>query len=168
MRAVPSPSRVVAVLSFVALAGVCSAARAQPATPAPIPYPSVSAARAALIARDGVDGVIVTHPDGWILVTDAYASVQWSFTPEGYYAYPALVRRSIKRDPKGEPQIEIAALCEAAKEACDKLMVEFEQSSDRMRQSIRARNRQGSSQEMERLQRGSPPSPPETQPPSQK
>ncbi len=110
-----------------------------------IDYPSVAAARAALEAKDG-DGVVVTHPDGWMIVNEPQAAAQWSFTPQGHYAYPALVRRTVRRDAAGTFSVEVTSLCEVEAEPCARLVTEFENLNDRVTQSIRARARQGSIQ----------------------
>lgn len=123
------------------LAGLCAPAVAQPAG---IGYTTVTQARAALEARDGQD-VTVTHADGWTHVQDPAGSAQWSFTPPGHAAHPAAVRRVIRRSPSGEVAVDIDLLCEAPAEACTGLRAEFEQFSERIRQSVKARGRQGSS-----------------------
>jgi hypothetical protein len=120
--------------------------RAQTAdTAASIAYPTVAAARSALEAMDG-NGAIVTHPEGWMIANEPLASAQWSFTPEGHYAYPAVVRRTVKRDAGGAVSVETASLCEAGADACARLLTEFASLNDRVSQSIRAKARQGSMQ----------------------
>ena len=134
--------------SILALAGT---AMAQP-SPMPavsalaattIEYPSVAAARAALEALDG-NGAVVTHADGWMIVNEPMAAAQWSFTPPGHYAHPSLVRRVIQRSGGGAVAVQVATLCEAPREACDRLKAEFEAMNERITQSVRARGRQGS------------------------
>jgi hypothetical protein len=111
----------------------------------PIEFPSVAAALKALEARDG-NGTIVTHADGWIIVNEPLASAQWSFTPADHPAYPAVVRRVIKRAPDGLVSVEIGSRCEAPEAACTQLLAEFAALSDRVTQAVKARGRQGSSQ----------------------
>ncbi len=111
--------------------------------PARIDFPSVSAALTALEARDG-NGTIVTHSEGWTIVNEPLASAQWSFTPSGHSAYPAVVRRVIKRPPGGAVSVEIASLCEAPEAACSSLIAEFRAMNERITQAIRAQGRQGS------------------------
>jgi hypothetical protein len=111
----------------------------------PIDFPSVAAALKALEARDG-NGAIVTHADGWTIVNEPLASAQWSFTPADHPAYPAVVRRVIKRAPDGLVSVEIGSLCDAPKAACTKLLAEFAAMNDRVTQAVKARARQGSSQ----------------------
>lgn len=130
-------------LAAAALLGAVALAQAQ--TPAAgIGYTTVAQARAALEARDGQD-VTVTHADGWTHVQDPAGAAQWSFTPPGHAAHPAAVRRVIRRSPSGEVAVDIDLLCEAPAEACTGLRAEFEQFSERIRQSVKARGRQGSS-----------------------
>ncbi|MGY0196924.1 hypothetical protein ACWA7J_17795 [Leptothrix sp. BB-4] len=136
----------IALASLLA-AAVCSTAQAQEqaqptAQPVPpIPYTRVAEALAALEARDG-NGTIVTHADGWTTVNDPMASAQWSFTPPGHPAHPALVRRVVERPPVGELRIDIQTLCESANAAaCTQLRSDFEAMSDRIRQALKARSR---------------------------
>jgi len=136
-----------ALLALAAAFG--SAALAQPApTPAPAPpppriaYATVADALKALEARDG-NGTIVVHTDGWTIVNDPQATAQWSFTPSGHYAYPAVVRRVVLRNGR-DVSVDIATLCEAPAEACERLQVEFATMNDRITQSVKARGRQGS------------------------
>jgi hypothetical protein len=88
-----------------------------------IGYASVGEALKALKAKPGV--TIITKPDGWVIATEPDVYAQWSFTPEGHYAYPTVVRRTIQQSPTGEVHVETAALCGADKASCDKLMAEF-------------------------------------------
>lgn len=106
-----------------------------------IGFPSVDSALKALSARDG-DGAIVTHADGWTYVNEPLASAQWSFTPIGHYAYPAVVRRTIKHSPDGSVAVETASLCEAPEAECSQLLAEFVAMNERIAQAVRARGRQ--------------------------
>lgn len=135
-------------LSFfmVALACAVSASAQTPAPePARIDFPSVAAALTALEARDG-NGTIVTHSDGWTIVNEPLASAQWSFTPSGHAAYPAVVRRVIKRPPAGTVTVEVSSLCEAPPAECSKLLAEFHAMNERITQAVKAQGRQGSAQ----------------------
>lgn len=135
------------LLATAAMAPAWAQERAQEPAPSaarpvpPIPYASVAEALAALEARDG-NGTIVTHADGWTTVNDPMASAQWSFTPAGHPAHPALVRRIVERQPVGELRIDVQTLCEAANPAaCTQLRSDFEAMSDRIRQALKARGR---------------------------
>jgi hypothetical protein len=96
-----------------------------------IGYASVKEALEELKAKPGV--VIVTKPDGWIIATEPKVYAQWSFTPEGHYAHPAVVRRLVQQRPDGEVYVETSALCGAEQHSCDRLMAEFRESNDKLR-----------------------------------
>lgn len=118
-------------------------AASSPAAPRLAEYTSVAQALAELSARDGA-GTIVVHSDGWTIINELGAQAQWSFTPTGHRAHPAVVRRTVRRDGKSQVNVETASLCEGSQPACDMLLKEFEAMNDRITQSIRARARQGS------------------------
>lgn len=99
---------------------------------ASIGYPSVAAALGALRARKDVK---VSVQGGWTVVTEQDGLTLWSFTPEGHPAYPAAVRRQVVQKD-GAWYVNMNALCEATKVACDKLMEDFKVLNERMRQSI--------------------------------
>jgi hypothetical protein len=109
----------------------------------PIVHTSVAEALAALKARDG-NGTVVTESEGWVIVNEPAAAAQWSFTPTGHAAHPAVVRRIIRRPADGPPTVETETLCEAGAQACTALTHEFEAMNDRITQSVKARGRQGS------------------------
>ena len=103
-------------------------------------YRTVSEALAALKAKPGVN--ITTNPDGWTIGTEPGGMGQWSFTPPGHYAYPAVVKRLIKQRPNGDVFIEMSALCEAQKISCDKLVEESKELNNRMADNIQRRLQQ--------------------------
>lgn len=107
---------------------------------AAIPFATVADALAALKARDG-DSVTVMTADGWVTVDEPSAAARWSFTPSGYYAYPAVVKRVIKRSAGGAAEVETTSLCESDKASCGKLLAEFHELDERIRQAIQARGR---------------------------
>ena len=96
----------------------------QPLPEAPdstIGYESVAAALLGLRARSGV---VFTTENGWLIATDEAAYTIWSFAPQGYPAFPAVVKRQVI--PKGTgSRIEMSVHCEASKEACDDLVRTF-------------------------------------------
>ena len=104
-------------------------------------FKSVQEALDTLKATAGVE-ITTTQPDGWTVANDSKNNTQWSFTPLGHYAHPAVVKRAIKQSPIGQIYIEMSGLCQAEKEPCDKLMSEFEQLNERMRQNIQRRLQQ--------------------------
>lgn len=98
-------------------------------------YKTVAGALAGLKARPGAI-VAVTQPDGWTVITLPEPEYElWSFTPPGHYAHPAAVRRAIKQ-ANGRVYVEMTALCEADKASCDRLVREFQQLNQKMREDI--------------------------------
>ena len=131
---------------FLVVFALALSARAQAPSPEParIDFPSVAAALKDLESRDG-NGTVVAHADeGWTIVNEPLASAQWSFVPSGHPAYPAVVRRIIRRSSDGKVSVETASLCEASRDACSALLSEFAALNDRITQAVKARGRQGS------------------------
>jgi hypothetical protein len=86
-----------------------------------IEYETVAEALEALRSKAGV---VFTMENGWLIVTDEPAYAIWSFAPQGYPAFPAVVKRSVT--PRGSGStIQMAVHCEASKEACDDLVRTF-------------------------------------------
>ena len=104
-------------------------------TESQLPYNTVSEALEAVKAKPGAR-VSVTKPDGWIIVSEAGGNVQWSFTPTGHYAYPAVVNREIKQRNNGDVFVEMRSICHAEKKACDKLLSEFEEMNAQMARNV--------------------------------
>ncbi|MFO1337337.1 MAG: hypothetical protein U1F53_03740 [Burkholderiaceae bacterium] len=128
-------------LAIVAVSTALPAAAEGPPPPmAKIGYASVALALKDLESRDG-NGTVVTHADGWTVINEPLASAQWSFTPPGYYAHPAVVRRTIKRSPDGAVSVDTASLCEAPEAECSKLLAEFAAMNERITQAVKARGR---------------------------
>ena len=93
-----------------------------------IGYPSVAAALAALKARSDVD---ISTVRGWTIISDKKSLAVWSFAPESYPAYPAVVKRSVRSSLTGGSDAQTSVLCEATKEACDQLVREFDAMNQR-------------------------------------
>lgn len=93
-----------------------------------IGYPSVAAALAALRARSDVQ---ISQQQGWTIITETDTLVNWSFTPPGNPAHPSAVRRSIVTEG-GQTYIKMGVRCESSKEACDKLVRDFNALNSRM------------------------------------
>ena len=128
---------VVRLLILVAGFAVSSlqASAQEPATARGIGYPTVAAALEALRARSDVK---ITVQGGWTIVSDPNSNTLWSFTPSGHPAHPAAVKRStVQKD--GSVFIEMSALCQAEKAACDKLIEEFQALNDKIREDMRRR-----------------------------
>lgn len=130
------------VLFLVALSAALCSPYAQPQEPrvpaAPetaekkgIGYPTVSAALEALRTR--TDVAISSH-GGWTIVTDSGRRTFWSFTPPGHPAHPAAVKRTVV-EKDGAIFIEMGALCQSERVACDKLISEFQALSDMIREA---------------------------------
>ena len=103
-----------------------------------IGYPTVAAALESLRARSEVS---ISVQGGWTIVDDRSTNALWSFTPPNHPAHPAAVKRTlVSRD--GKLFIDMTALCEAGKAACDKLIAEFNELNERMIQSMRSQNQQ--------------------------
>jgi len=84
-------------------------------------YDSVAETLRALRSRDGV---VFRTENGWLIATDEEAYTVWSFAPEDYPAYPAVVERKVI--PQGRVSaIQMNVHCEASKEAYDDLVREF-------------------------------------------
>ena len=132
---------------FLVLIALFASVRAQTAPPPSnaIGFGSVALALKELESRDG-NGTVVTHADGWTVINEPLASAQWSFTPSGYYAFPAVVRRIIKRSADGSVAVETASLCEAPEAECARLLREFAALNDRITQAVKARGRQSPAQ----------------------
>lgn len=95
-------------------------------------YSTVSEALTSLKNKPGTS-ITVTKPDGWTIVNETSPEFAvWSFAPQGHYAYPAVVRRTIK-NANGQVYVVTAALCQADKLSCDKLIREFQQLTDKMK-----------------------------------
>ena len=92
-----------------------------------IGYPTVAAALAALRAKPGVK---FTTQGGWTIADDESTGAIWSFSPPGYPAYPAAVRRQV-RQQGGQVQLGMDIQCEASKAACDDLVREFQKLNER-------------------------------------
>ncbi len=105
---------------------------AQPSGPTPgIPYQTVSAALAALKAKQGVK---FSTSDGWTFADDTDGA-QWSFTPPNHYANPSVGRRELHQ--QGSRFFVVTRiLCEAPKAACDRLHKDYELLNKRMNEAI--------------------------------
>src|SRR5205085_3312625 len=86
-----------------------------------IEYQSVSEALTALRAKPGV---VFTTENGWLIATEERAYSIWSFAPNGYAAYPAVVKRWVIPKAVGS-EARMDVLCEASKTACDDLVRTF-------------------------------------------
>ena len=83
----------------------------------------------------------VTEPDHWTIATESDFTAQWSFTPPGHYAYPAVVQRLMKKRPNGDVYVEMSVLCETDQASCDRLGADFTELNEYMRNQLQQRGR---------------------------
>jgi hypothetical protein len=128
------------VLALCLLASVAPVSSAELPAAGPLPeaghrtigYNSVQEALAALKAKPSAQ---IRQQQGWTIISDQETenvSALWSFSPEGYPAYPAAVKR-ITYEKDGGVYIEMKVLCQAAKESCDALVRDFQALNDRIK-----------------------------------
>ena len=99
-----------------------------------IGYATVNEALESLKNKAGTD---VSVQGGWTIISDKENGnmVLWSFSPENHDAYPAAIKRIIvKKD--GSIYIQMKALCQAKKKACDKLIEEFKELNAKISEQI--------------------------------
>jgi Protein of unknown function (DUF4019) len=77
----------------------------------------------------------VTQQGGWVIVNELAESTIWSFTPANHPAHPSVVKRTIVKN-NDQLGVEMSALCEAQKTACDSLMAEFTQLNNQMASEV--------------------------------
>jgi hypothetical protein len=122
-------------IPFLAAALVLSgAAHAQSKQePRPLGYKKVADALAAL--QKNPDDKL-SHPGGWTTYAIQKPEVAvWSFVPQGHEAYPAVVRRLVRKTDEGT-FVEMKVLCEAKQDACRRLAVHFQQMTAQMQQKL--------------------------------
>ena len=117
--------------------GSSASAQTQPSS---IGYPTVAAALEALRSQSGST---VSLQGGWSKSSVSHQSRPlWSFTPANHPAHPAAVKRKIvERD--GVVGVHMTALCQAEKAACNRLIEEFQQLNDRIREQSQRRAESG-------------------------
>lgn len=114
-----------------------------------IGFPTVAAALEALKARTDVN---ISIQGGWTIADDRLADTIWSFTPSDHPAYPAAVKRAIV-SKDGGLYVNMTALCQASKAACDKLITDFKELNEKMIQSIRKESAQATPESEIQVQR---------------
>ena len=114
---------IVAIAALLFTTGTSAQAQLAPLPEAAtsIEYQTVSDALTALRAKPGV---VFTTEKGWLIATDEGAYSIWSFAPQGYAAYPAVVKRWVIPKQVGSDK-RMDVLCEASKVACDDLVRTF-------------------------------------------
>lgn len=72
---------------------------------------------------------------GWTIVTSESGRIIWSFTPVDHPAHPAYVKREvIEKD--GTIYIDTSARCGAEKSVCDKLVQDFIDLNNKVRENM--------------------------------
>ncbi len=123
-------------ISFLAAALAMSGAahaQSQQETPRPLGYKKVADALAALEKNPDAK---VSHPSGWTVYAIQKPEVAvWSFVPQGHEAYPAVVRRLVRKTDAGT-FVEMKVLCEAKQDACRRLALHFQRMTEQMQQKL--------------------------------
>jgi hypothetical protein len=120
-------------LPFFAAALVLAGPAHAQEKPRPLGYAKVADALAALEKNHDAK---FSHPDGWTVVTVQKPELAvWSFVPKGHDAYPAVVRRLVRKTDKGT-FVEMKVLCEAKQEPCRRLALQFQQLTAQMQQAM--------------------------------
>ena len=124
------------LMTFCALLATVMAVTAQQqADGQNIGYLTVAAALDGMRTKSGVN---VSIQGSWTVIEDGATSSIWSFTPAGHPAHPAVVRRTIVQQGN-DIFVNMGVLCEAAKPSCDKLVAEFQELNNKMRESLSRR-----------------------------
>lgn len=125
--------------------GTAQAQVTEPAAAAQRPtieFKTVAEALASIKSNPNMHVTVTEGPDVWTVAGDSDGLTQWSFVPPGHEAYPAVVKRAISRSENGEVYVTMAALCEAEKRACDKLIQDFRATNEYMRQMLQRSGKQ--------------------------
>lgn len=97
-----------------------------------IEYSTVAEAKEALSAKAGVK---VQRQEGWLIFNDG-PSVIWSFAPEDHEAWPAVGKRQLLQGDDGRFYVRTDLMCEASKEACDRLHASYQALDEAMMKSL--------------------------------
>jgi hypothetical protein len=116
---------------------LCLAALVLTLTPASaqqsqIEYATVAQAKSALLA---VPGVQTQDQEGWLIVNEK-PGVIWSFAPEGHEAHPAVGKRQLLQRNDGSFVVRTDLMCEAGKDACDRLNASYQALDEAMMKSL--------------------------------
>ena len=133
MRPKPRPFAISAVCAILLTACASSGANEQTSI---IGYSSVAEARHAVLT---IPGATTREEDGWLIVVDPANYTLWTFTPPGHEAYPAVVKRVITQQ-NDDLYVQMTALCQAEKPACDRLFARFKQMNENARRAIERRS----------------------------
>jgi len=122
----------IAISGLIAVATLTASMANGQTTSTSIGYPTVAAALEALHSRSDVKFSV---RGGWTVAEDATNHTIWSFPPEGNPAYPAAVKRVIV-EQAGALYVNMNVLCGATKPGCDKLVADFEQLNQNMKNQL--------------------------------
>lgn len=121
---------------FVLTSGVAHSSEVKysndPSDGSGIGYESVSEALSALKQKESGN---VRIQQGWTIINEKNKSSVWSFTPEGHPAHPAAVKRTTFEED-GAVYIKMAILCQSTKLECDKLVEQFQELNERVKQEM--------------------------------
>jgi hypothetical protein len=123
-------------LAVPPLLSLCSDAASSDERTSSIGYPSVAAALKDLSSDPRAS---TRQYDGWTIIEvreTGNRSAIWSFTPSNHPAHPAAVKRTVHEE-NGAVMLRTSALCQATKSECDRLMEQFRELEQRMREHIR-------------------------------
>lgn len=99
-----------------------------------INYKTVAEARTALSSN--TNNIVSKTDDGWFVVQEPKANAVWSFSPPGYLAYPAVVKR-FTEERDGSVVLVMNVICEAKKAPCDELVREFQKMNEKIQSGIK-------------------------------
>jgi hypothetical protein len=134
MRLKPRSLVAVAACAFLA---ACASSRSGEQTSV-VGYNSVAEARLAVVKQPGATSL---EERGWLIVVDPNHYTLWTFTPPGHEAYPAVVKRVIIQE-KDNVFVQMTALCQAEKPACDRLFDRFKRMNEKARRAMQRRSAQ--------------------------
>ena len=128
----------------VLLASTSVTLRAQPVPEGIHSYTRAPSTICGITGRDAFDlrSKVLTDPrlarepsgsDRFELYSTADAHTQWVFTTPGEAAYPAATCRRLHNDAGGDAIMERTMRCDGAREACDRLFIEFQELDARAR-----------------------------------
>ena len=129
--------RLLVTVGACALLAACASQRNREQTSV-IGYSSVAEARHAVMKQPGATSL---EERGWLIVVDPNHYTLWTFTPPGHEAYPAVVKRVITQE-KDNVYVQMTALCQAEKPACDRLFDRFKRMNEKARRAMQRRSAQ--------------------------
>jgi len=80
--------------------------------------------------------LISFRENGWLVYQDRANMVMWRFTPPDHPAHPSAVRTAMVRGENGFT-VQWSSLCESTKPDCDKLVAEYKEQAERLRDQLR-------------------------------